>query len=53
MSPSVLINQDQNFQITIEYPSGLVPVIGTGVVTADNPLFVGVELDGIEVRPLQ
>lgn len=53
MSPSVLINQDQNFQLTVEYPTGLVPVIATGVVTANNPLYVGVEFDGIEVRPVQ
>jgi hypothetical protein len=53
MSPSVLINQDQNFQLTLEYPSGAVPVIATGVVTEGNPLYVGVELDGIEVRPVQ
>jgi hypothetical protein len=53
MSPSVLINQDQNFQITIEYQSGLVPVIATTPITANNPLYVGVELDGIEIRPVQ
>jgi hypothetical protein len=53
MSPSVLINQDQNFQLTIEYPTGLIPVIATGVVTVGNPLYVGVEFDGIEVRPVQ
>ena len=53
MSPSLLINQDQNFQITIEYPSGAIPVIATTPVTVGNPLFVGVELDGIEVRPVQ
>ena len=53
MSPSVLINQDQNFQITIEYPSGAIPVIATTPVTVNNPLYVGVELDGIEIRPVQ
>jgi len=53
MSPSVLINQDQNFQLTIEYPSGAVPVIATTPITVGNPLFIGVELDGIEVRPVQ
>lgn len=53
MSPSVLINQDQNFQITIEYPFGAIPVIATTVVTVPIPLFIGIELDGIEVRPVQ
>lgn len=53
MSPSILINQDQNFQLTVEYPTGLIPVIATGVVTVNNPLYVGVEFDGIEVRPVQ
>lgn len=56
LQPSPLINENQNFRMTIEYPSGNVPVIATGVVgnsTATNTLFIGVILDGIEVRPVQ
>jgi hypothetical protein len=53
VDPSFMIGSDQNFQISIEYPSGLVPVIATTIVTNDTTLYIGVELDGVEVRPLQ
>lgn len=53
VDPSFLIGSDQNFMITIEYPSGAVPVIATSIVTTDTTLYIGVELDGIEIRPLQ
>jgi hypothetical protein len=53
VDPSFLIGSDQNFQISLEYPSGLVPVIGTTVVTSDTTLYVGVDVDGIEIRPVQ
>lgn len=56
LQPSPLINENQNFRMTIEYPSGLLPVIATGVVgnsTASNTLYIGIHLDGIEVRPVQ
>jgi len=56
LQPSPLINENQNFRITIEYPSGVVPVLATGVVgnsTASNTLSIGVILDGIEIRPVQ
>jgi hypothetical protein len=53
VDPQFLIGSDQNFMVTIEYPSGLVPVIGTGVVTSGTVLYIGIEFDGIEIRPLQ
>lgn len=53
VDPAFMIGSDQNFQISIEYPSGAIPVIGTTVVTGGAVLYIGVELDGIEVRPLQ
>lgn len=53
VDPQFLIGSDQNFLLTIEYPSGLVPVIGTTVVTSGTVLYIGLELDGIEIRPLQ
>ncbi|MDE2105991.1 MAG: hypothetical protein KGL39_52700 [Patescibacteria group bacterium] len=53
VDPQFLIGSDQNFAISIEYPSGVVPVIGTGVVTGNTVLYIGIELDGIEIRPLQ
>lgn len=53
VDPQFLIGSDQNFLFTIEYPSGLIPAIGTTVVTGNTVLFIGIELDGIEIRPLQ
>lgn len=53
VDPQFLIGSDQNFLITIEYPSGLIPAIGTTVITSGTVLYIGIELDGIEIRPLQ
>jgi hypothetical protein len=53
VDPQFLIGSDQNFMLSIEFPSGLVPVIGTTVVTGNTVLYAGIELDGIEIRPLQ
>jgi hypothetical protein len=56
LQPSPLINENQNFRLTIEYPSGLVPILATSIFTAAsgaNPLYIGIHLDGIEVRPVQ
>lgn len=56
LQPSPLINENQNFRMTIEYPSGAVPVLATGVVansTPSNSLYIGIHLDGIEIRPVQ
>jgi len=53
VDPSFLIGNNQNFLITLEYPSGLVPVIGTTVVTSNTVLYVGCDIDGIEIRPVQ
>ena len=44
----------QTFQVSVDYPSGLVPVIGTGVTDdTTNPLKVGIKLDGVLIRPKQ
>lgn len=53
VDPSFMIGSDQNFQITIEFPSGLVPVIASTIVPNGTTLYVGVKLDGIEIRPVQ
>lgn len=54
IDPSFMIGNDQNFQITIEYPSGVLPVLATTLIDdTTNPLYIGVELDGIEIRPVQ
>lgn len=56
VDPNILIEAEQQFDVRIRFPSGLVPVIGTGVVTnATVPLTlkVGVIFDGILLRPMQ
>ena len=52
--PEIFIATQQNFAFSVSYPSGAVPIRATGVVNdATNPLYVGVILDGIEIRPVQ
>ena len=52
--PNILIEAEQQFSCTIDFPSGIVPVIGTGIANdSTNPLKVGVILDGVLLRPLQ
>jgi hypothetical protein len=53
VDPQFLIGSDQNFLLTIEYPSGPVPVIASTIVANATTLYIGLELDGIEIRPLQ
>lgn len=53
VDPNILIEAAQNFEVVISWPTGLVPVIATTIVTAGNPLSVGVSLDGILFRPVQ
>lgn len=50
--PNIFLEAEQNFEITLKYPSGLIPVIAT-TVTGSNPLYVGCVLDGILFRPVQ
>ncbi len=53
VDPEILILAQQNFSVTISYPAGQIPVRAAGIITAGNPLRVGVVLDGIEFRPVQ
>jgi hypothetical protein len=54
LDPNILIEAEQNFQVTINFPSGVIPVIATVIVNdSTNPLKIGVELDGIMFRPVQ
>ena len=49
----VLIESGQTFSFQIGYPGGAVPVIATGIVDdTDNPLYIGMEMDGILFRPV-
>jgi len=57
--PEIFIAAQQNFSFTISYPSGLVPVLASSIITSaagtpgTNTLYVGVVLDGVEIRPVQ
>lgn len=57
VDPNILIEAEQQFSVTISYPSGLIPIIATGLTPAindtTNPLKVGVILDGVVLRPMQ
>ena len=54
VDPELYIDFQENFRVTVEYPSGAVTRIGTTSLpsTAGN-LYVGVILDGVEFRPVQ
>lgn len=54
VDPNIFFLEEQNFQVTVEYPSGAVGVIGTDI-THDTtaPLYIGVSLDGVVFRPVQ
>jgi hypothetical protein len=54
IDPAILIEAEQGFQMSIRFDSGAVPIIATDVVNNDtNPLYVGIIMDGIVIRPLQ
>jgi len=54
IEPSILVEPEQAFSVQINYLSGAVPVISSNVVNdSTNPLYVGVTLDGVLLRPLQ
>ena len=54
VDPNILIEAEQQFNVKLSYPSGLVPVIANAVANdSTNPLKVGVILDGLLLRPVQ
>ena len=54
VDPAILIEAEQSFECSIGWPSGLVPVIATGITDdTTNPLYLQVQLDGIVFRPVQ
>jgi len=54
VDPNIFIPAQQTFALSISFPSGLVPVIGTGVTDdSSNPLYIGVQMSGILFRPVQ
>ena len=54
VDPNILIEAEQQFNVSLQFPSGIVPVLATKVVNdSTNPLKVGVILDGLLLRPVQ
>jgi hypothetical protein len=53
IDPEFLIGDSQNFQCSIEFPAGAIPVIASTVVPNSTTLYIGVEFDGIELCPVQ
>jgi hypothetical protein len=54
VDPNILIEAEQNFSVTIDYPSGAILVIGTAVTDDTSaPLYIEVILDGVTFRPVQ
>lgn len=53
LDPNILIEAEQQFGVSIDFPTGLVPLNATSVVNNDtNPLKVGVTLSGVLLRPM-
>lgn len=54
IDPQVMIEPEQNFEVTISYPAGPIPISATGLISdPGNPLYLGIEFDGVEGRPVQ
>lgn len=54
IDPQVMIEPEQNFEVTISYPSGPIPISATTLISdPTNPLYLGIEFDGVESRPVQ
>ena len=55
VDPNILFEAEQQFAVTIDYQSGLIPLIATTTYEANalSTLYVGVILDGILFRPVQ
>lgn len=54
VDPQILIEAQQGFEVSLTFPSGLVPVIGTDITDdTTNPLQIGCIMDGVQFRPVQ
>jgi len=55
--PNILIEAEQQFNVSIQFPSGAVPVLATSVTNIGganaNPYKIGIILDGLLLRPVQ
>lgn len=53
VDPNIVIEAEQNFQVSLKYPSGALPVTATTIIPNGTTLYVGVILDGLVFRPQQ
>jgi hypothetical protein len=54
VDPELYVDFQENFRVTLEYPSGAVTRIGTtSLPSSAGNLYVGCVLDGVEFRPVQ
>jgi len=52
LDPQLMIEAEQNFTLSLDFPSGLVPVLGTDVTDdTTNPLKVVAVIDSVTIRP--
>jgi hypothetical protein len=55
--PNILIEAEQQFNVSLQFPSGAVPVLATNVINIGganaNPYKIGIILDGLLLRPVQ
>lgn len=53
IEPGLFIEAQQTFTASLNFPTGVVPIVGTAVTDdTTNPLYVGFTLDGIVLRPV-
>ncbi len=50
LDPQLMIEAEQNFSLTLDYPSGLIPVLGS-TVTSTNLLKAVAIIDSVTIRP--
>jgi len=52
LDPQLMIEAEQNFSLSLDFPSGLVPVLGTDITDdTTNPLKVVAVIDSVTIRP--
>jgi len=53
VSPNILIEAEQNFSVNVNFPSGALAPIATGIIDGTNTAWIGCVMDGILFRPVQ
>lgn len=54
LDPPLFIAAEQPFTVSLDFPSGPIPIIATNVYNSStNPYWIGVVLDGVLIRPVQ